>query len=67
MNIAKEKYEEVTSYLHSIKINDNSPFDDAISDLINAIKSEQKKKMDMPMSFDTAFAILPSRFFNTHL
>ena len=60
MNIAKEKYEEVNSYLRSVRINDHSPFDDAISDLLNAIKAEQKKIVDTPMSFDIALALLPA-------
>lgn len=60
MNIAKEKHEEVNSYLRSVRINDHSPFDDAVSDLLNAIKAEQKKIVDTPMSFDIALALLPA-------
>lgn len=57
-NIANDNYEDVISCLHSVKINDHSPFDDAISDLLNTIKAEQKRIMDTPMSFDTALALL---------
>ena len=60
INIAKRNHEEVFSYLHNIKKSDHSPFDDTISDLLNAIKAEQKIIMDKPMSFDTALALLPS-------
>ena len=63
MNIAKEKHEEVNSYLRSVRINDHSPFDDAVSDLLNAIKAEQKKIVDTPMSFDIALALLPACLF----
>lgn len=39
---------------------DHSPFDDAVSDLLNAIKAEQKKIVDTPMSCDIALALLPA-------
>lgn len=59
INIGKKEYVEVRTCLQHARTYDLSPFDSTLSDLLNAIKDEQKKITDAPMSFDVALALVP--------
>lgn len=58
VNIAKNYYDETFTCLEYARTHDLSPFDIAISDLLNTIKAGRIITIDTPMSFETALSFI---------